>query len=398
MFSRKSADSLEIFLIGNSPEEKLSGGARINNWINILKLNGMKINLFGYYVYSDKLKIEYRTIDESLRTTTIYFPKDWPRFLKAFLLLVFNFIYPWKYTKTSNLIFYGGGTALLLLPMILVSKLRNKPIIFDYLDLEAEKVPGKIYRYIMKNITCIFAISHYLEKKANSFGCKTVVYVPAFVDTNLFKIDKAARDKLRNNWDVNDDEIIIGYAGSLAYKAGIHILLHSLNNLSKRYPKLLLFILGTKQVPNEGNEIFHLIKELGLENKVVFIPPVPHEEVPKFLSACDVLCSPQIDCEINRAANPIKVVEYLSMGIPAICSSVGEVPRIIENGMNGFLTIPGDVENLEVKLEEIILSPERSCEIGRMGRNIAMKKYSYKAVGDMASQVICKTMRTKNDI
>ena len=212
MIHNKSADNIEIVLIGNSPEEKLSGGARINNWISIFKISGIKINLLAYYAYSDKLRIEYKCIDELLRTTTIYFPANWPRFLKASLLILFNFIYSWKFTKTSHLMLYGGGTALLLLPMIMVSKLRNKPIIFDYLDIEAENVPEVAYRCLMKNITCIFAISHYLVDKANSYGCKTVVYVPAFVNTNLFQLNRAAREEIRNNWGVNNDAVIIGYA------------------------------------------------------------------------------------------------------------------------------------------------------------------------------------------
>jgi len=395
MIHNKSADNIEIVLIGNSPEEKLSGGARIDTWIRILKISSIKINLLAHYTYSDKLKIEYKNIDELLRTTTIYFPAHWPRFLKAFLLILFISFYSWKSSKTAQLMLYGGGTALLLLPMIVVSKLRNKPIIFDYLDIEWEKIPEFAYRYLMKNITCIFAISHYLVDKANSYGCKTVVYVPAFVDTNLFRVDITAREKMRNGWGVKNDDIIIGYAGALSHSAGIHILLQSVRNLSKQYPELSLFILGTKQIPGEGDEIPELIKELDLESRVTFIPPVTHEEVPRFLSSCDILCSPQIDCPVNRASNPIKVVEYLSMGLPTICSSIGEVPRIIEDEINGFLTKPGDVKNLENKLGEVILNPNFSKEIGKNGRNTAREKYSYEAVGDTIGRVIRKIVNTK---
>lgn len=395
MIHNKFTNPIEIVLIGNSPEEKLSGGARINTWISIFKINRIKINLLAYYAYSDKLKIEYKNIDELLGTTTIYFPARWPRFLKAFLLILFNFFYAWKSSKTSDLMLYVGGTALLLLPMIVVSKLRNKPILFDYLDIEVEKVHKVVYTFLMRNTTCIFAISHYLVDKANSYGCKTIAYVPAFVDTNLFQLDTSAREKMRNGWGVNNGDVIIGYAGALAYKAGIPILLRSFKNLSKKHPQISLFILGTKQVPGEGDGIPELIKELDLEGKVTLIPPVTHEEVPRFLSACDILCSPQIDCEVNRAANPIKVIEYLSMGIPTISSSIGEVPRIIQDGINGFLTKPGDVNDLEKKLEKVILNPDCSKKIGDNGRNIAIEKYSYDAIADTIMRVLIRIVNTK---
>ena len=386
---------LEITLMGNSPEGKLSGGARINTLVNILKTKEVKINLVLYHAYSNKFKIEYKNIDDLLRSTTIHFPSHWPRFLKALLLLLFNFVYSWKSTKTSRLILCGAGTMLLQIPMIVVSKLCHKPIIFDYVDIEAEKVPEVAYRYLMKNITAIFAISHYLVDNAKSCCCKKVVYVPAFVDTNLFQMDISAREKMRNNWGVNNNDVIIGYAGALAYIAGTPILLQSFKNLSEKYPELRLFVLGTKQVPGQGDEILGLVTDLNLEDKVTFIPPVLHAEVPRFLSACDILCSPQVDCEVNRACNPIKVVEYLSMGLPTACSSIGEVSLIIQDKVNGFLTEPGDVKDLEKKLEWIILNPERSKEIGENGRRTAIEKYSSNALQDTIWQAICEIVARK---
>ena len=379
---------LEISLMGISPAGKLSGGARINTLVNILKTKEVKINLVLYHAYSNKFKIGYKNIDGLLRSTTIHFPAHWPRFLKALLLLLYNLVYSWKSTKTSRLILCGAGTMLLQIPVIAASKLRHKPIIFDYVDIEMEKIPESIYKYFMKNITVIFAISHYLVDKAESYGCKNVVYVPAFADTNLFQRNMKGRERLRDNWGAIYDDIIIGYAGALAYTEGVPILLQAFKNLSKKYPTIRLFILGTKQVLGQGDEIFGLVTDLNLEDKVIFIPPVLHAEVPDFLSACDILCSPKIDCAVNRAANPIKVVEYLSMGIPTVCSSIGEVPLIIEDKVNGFLTNPGDAKDLEETVEWVILNPERSKEIGEKGRNIAIEKYSSKALQDTIGRAI----------
>ena len=53
----------EITLIGDSPAGKLSGGARINTQINILKTKEVKINLVSYLAYGNKFKIEHKNID-----------------------------------------------------------------------------------------------------------------------------------------------------------------------------------------------------------------------------------------------------------------------------------------------------------------------------------------------
>ena len=97
----------------------------------------------------------------------------------------------------------------------------------------------------------------------------------------------------------------------------------------------------------------------------------------------------------NRAANPVKVVEYLSMGLPTVCSAVGGITGTIEDGFDGFLVKPGDVKDLEEKLERIILNPERSKEIGENGRKNAIGKYSFEAIGNTIKQAISEIVDMK---
>jgi glycosyltransferase involved in cell wall biosynthesis len=98
----------------------------------------------------------------------------------------------------------------------------------------------------------------------------------------------------------------------------------------------------------------------------------------------------------NRAANPIKVPEYLSMGLLTVCSAVGGIIDTIEDGVDGFLVKPGDVKDLEEKLEWVILNPERAKEIGENGRRTVIEKYSYEAIEDTIREAICEIMDMKN--
>ena len=97
----------------------------------------------------------------------------------------------------------------------------------------------------------------------------------------------------------------------------------------------------------------------------------------------------------NRAANPIKVVEYLSTGLPTVASAVGGIVETIEDGVDGFLVKPGDVKDLEEKLGWIILNPERAKEIGDNGRKTAIEKYSYKAIENTVKHAISEIVDMK---
>ena len=180
--------------------------------------------------------------------------------------------------------------------------------------------------------------------------------------------------------EIDDKEVLIGYAGSFWYIEGVSFLLKAFRNLVEKYENIKLIVIGGSNVPSSDDVLF-LIDELSLKGKVTRVPPQPHEFIPKYLSACDLVCSPKIDCVENRAANPAKVVEYLSMGLPTVCSAVGGIVDMIDDGVDGFLVNPGDVKDLEKTLEWVILNPERSKEIGESGRRKVIEKYSYEAIG-----------------
>ncbi|GAI27903.1 unnamed protein product, partial [marine sediment metagenome] len=146
-------------------------------------------------------------------------------------------------------------------------------------------------------------------------------------------------------------------------------MLQAFKHLSPRRKNVRLAVLGVMlPTPGEWDDVPQLTKDLHLEDTVIIVPPVIHAEVPNILSACDILCAPKLDMAVNRASIPIKVIEYLSMGLPTVTTTVGELNRIVTDRVNGFMAKPGDVEDLEAVLEEIILNPEHSQEVGRRGR------------------------------
>ncbi len=127
-----------------------------------------------------------------------------------------------------------------------------------------------------------------------------------------------------------------------------------------------------------------------MDKDVILIPSQPYENVPSFLSAFDILCCPKIDSELNRAANPVKVVEYISMGLPTVCSSVGGIVDTIQDCDDGFLITPGDVKSLEKRIEWILLNPNEANIIAKNGRKSAEEKFSYNALKKTVTDSIIK--------
>jgi len=385
--------NLKIAYIGYGGLDEFSGmTAGLKNMLSVFSRLDSKISLISYAFYSDHFGIEHRKVDEVAEATTIHMPAKLPNVVKAFSVLP-AFIYAWRPAKSHDLIFADLSTILTAFPAVILAKIFGKPVILDYVDEEFKKIPDLAYKYVIQNADLTFAISHYLMDKAKRYGCKSVVYLPAFVDTDLFNMDLEARAEVRRDLGI-EHSIVIGYAGSFSPEEGLTTLLQAVKRLLNNHRDVQLIIIGGKKRPEE-DDIPKVARDLNIENKVTVVPPQPHKEVPKLLSACDVLCCPKIDCPVNRAANPVKVVEYLSMGLPTVCSAVGGATYTIEDGIDGLLVKPGDVKDLEEKLEWIILNLERARGMGENGRRKAMARYSIDAIEGRIRQPLTRVMNEK---
>ena len=370
-------DNFKMVCIGQllSDGSGVGGGARFKNMMSIYENLGIKIHLISFSFFSSRFYIEHKK-DESIKTTIIHLPKNIPKILKA--LAIFPvFYYALKESRDSDLIFTDFITEISYIPATVVSRILNKPVILDYIDTNFFKIiPSFVRKSAARNANLIFAISYYLQKFAkNKYNCKNVLYLPNGVDTDLFQMDKIKRDKKRKELNIENDTVI-GYTGSFAYYEGIPVLLEAFKNLNEKYPNLKLAIMGKAYFDGDEN-INDLVKENDLEEKVIFIPPQPYEKVPDYLSAFDILCCSKLDVEINRVANPIKVVEYLSMTLPTVCSAVGGINDTITDERDGFLVKPGDVKSLENKIEWILLNPDISKKVASNGRKTVLNKYSF---------------------
>jgi glycosyltransferase involved in cell wall biosynthesis len=75
----------------------------------------------------------------------------------------------------------------------------------------------------------------------------------------------------------------------------------------------------------------------------------PHEEIPLWMNACDVLCLPSLSEGLPNVA-----LEAMACGLPVVASRVGGVPELVRDGINGFLVSPSNPGALADALRHVL--------------------------------------------
>jgi len=323
-------------------------------------------------------------IDRNLSCLTIR--KKWPlgnnnilKIIKTFLILIYVLKIRLK-INFKNLhcgqLFTAGFVGLFL------KKIRRLPYILyvhgaDLLEFKNKFLSGKALRKILFNADKVIVNSKFTKTKVMETGVKPEIIkvINPGVSLEDFEIE-IDTEKFKKELNLEEKKIILTVS-RLVERKGHDMVLSAMPKIIKEIPNVHYLILG--EGPNKA-KLKKMTEEMGVDNYVTFLGFIPDSEVPLYYAICDVLV--MISREIKEKGDVegfgIVYLEANAMKKPVVAGKSGGVEDAVENGVNGLLVDPEDVDQIGRAIIRILKDDGLRNELGEKAYQRVKEKFDWK--------------------
>ena len=183
---------------------------------------------------------------------------------------------------------------------------------------------------VLRFCDCVVVVSEYFKKLLPQLGIrdKNICVLYNSVDQPTLKKNTSPKEGLD-----------IMFMGAINQNKCIYDIFRCWHN-NKNYfehKKIRLHICGIGEI----QRLEEKIQEYDLTELVEYHGWVDSREKNLLLSVSDIYLQPSYFESLG-----ISIIEAMSYSMPIVASRTGGIPELVEDGVNGFLILPGDVENL----------------------------------------------------
>ncbi|WP_226683573.1 N-acetyl-alpha-D-glucosaminyl L-malate synthase BshA [Sutcliffiella horikoshii] len=170
---------------------------------------------------------------------------------------------------------------------------------------------------------------------------KAIQTVYNFIDERVY-FKKDTQD-LKTQYGISNDEKVIIHVSNFRKVKRVQDVVKSFHLIEKQVASKLLLV-------GDGPEISvvcNLVRELGLKDKVLFLGKQENLEDLYSISDLMLLLS-------EKESFGLVLLEAMACGVPSVGTKIGGIPEVIDDGVTGFLSDVGDVEDIAQNAVKIL--------------------------------------------
>ena len=149
--------------------------------------------------------------------------------------------------------------------------------------------------------------------------------IPCCADQDHFKVTNVLKkQEARTKLGIDNTAVVLSYLGSLGAWYMVDEMLQFFKELQVEHPTAKFLI-----VTNSKHDIvLKKLSSLQLNSKDFILMTVPFSAVPDYMYACDISISFIKPVYSKISSSPVKIGEVLSMGIPIISNTIGDIGKL----------------------------------------------------------------------
>lgn len=224
-----------------------------------------------------------------------------------------------------------------------------------------------------KACDCYIANTEFERQELIRYGVdgKKIVTIGTGIDTSLYNRNQQQIAAFKQQYGIQDDEIVIGFIGRLVKGKGVAILIDAFRRLYSSNKKVKLLLAGgtTDYVP----EIKRVIAEEKLP--IILIENFDEKQKPLLYHALDVFVLAS-----QSESFGVVFLEAWACNKPVIGTRMGAVESWLSEEKDSLLFTAGDVDHLQHQLEVLIKNKGLRNKLGETGHKKVVDNYSWDVI------------------
>jgi mannosyltransferase len=245
----------------------------------------------------------------------------------------------------------------------------------------AQRHHSWITRWLIRRMDAIIATNDI----SASFLKREAIVIPHGVDTRIYAppADRAAAFAETGL----PGRYAIGCFGRVRAQKGTDVFVDAMVRLLPRYPDFTAVVVGavTPEQTAFANDLKKRIGAAGLPSRIVMTGELPIAEVQRWYQRLTIYAFTS-----RNEGFGLTLIEAMSVGAALVASRAGAAELVVEDGVSGVLTPPGDVDALVAALEPLMRDPAAAIAMGMRAQARVLTKFSLDAEARRIAEVYRK--------
>ena len=204
------------------------------------------------------------------------------------------------------------------------------------------------------------------KREVEAAGAHSVCLIPNAVPIPELTTYESSRLEIHYRLGVPRHALVVGIFGRIHPGKGHEVLMQAIAAMKDDNIDIHAIVVG---VGPKLENLKRLCDSLAISHRIHFTGYV--DDVNAYYAACDLCVVPSF-----KESLPLTALEAMAMAKPVIASNTGDLPRVIRNGIDGFIFPPGDTSALHQALRRAAIDRDALRSMSASARNRIIREFS----------------------